>query len=179
MKRFVILASIVAFVYSCSIQKGISLSSEDKSYDIREYSNYLLFKNKSKILLSRDKERFCPINFEIQLPKRIKSWEAINSTNFGFYYSHNQVIFISTNPFYTKEPTIDSVFVPSKNEIKKMIANFETSGYNKRDIKKIGIVKNRKNIVMKKGNTTILLLNIKNTRFDGYYRLVRSYNRIQ
>ena len=176
MKRFVILASIVAFVCSCSIQKGVSLHSENKSYDIREYSNYLLFKHKSKIVLSKDKERFWPIGFKIQLPKRVKYWEAINSTNFGFYYRHNQVIFISTNSFYTKEPTIDSIFIPSKNEIEKIVDNLETSGHKKWDIKKMGIIKNRKNIVMKKGNTTILLLNIKNTRFDDYYSLVGSYS---
>lgn len=179
MKRFVILASIVAFLCSCSIHKSVYLNSEDKSYNIREYSNYLLFQHKSKTVLSKDKERFWPISFEIQLPKRVKSWEAINSTNFGFYYRHNQVVFISTNPFYAKEPTIDSVFIPSKKEIEKMVDNFETSGHKKWDIKKIGVIKNRKNIVMRKDNTTILLLNIRNNDFEAYYRLVRSYRRIQ
>lgn len=176
MKYFLTLLSMLALLCSCYTEKKIALHFEDKSCNIAEFKNHLLFKYKASIFISKDKERFSPINFEIQLPKKVQFWEAVNGTNFGFYYKHNQVIFISTIPISTKEVSIDSVFIPSKNDIEKMVNNLETSGHKKWDIRKIRIMKSRKNIVIKKGNTTIFLLNIKEAYFEAYYHLVQSYS---
>lgn len=186
MKQFIILISIVFLLFSCSTHKINSQYFEDKSCNIKEFENHLLFKYKTNILMTRDKERFKPISFEIQLPKKVKFWEVINSTKFGFYYKRNQVILITTtaidkNGFnmdglcISSKNQIDSIYIPSKHSIDKMICDFETSGHKKWDIKKIGRIQNRKNIVVKKENTTILLLNIEENSFEDYYHFIQSY----
>ncbi|MFZ4412473.1 MAG: hypothetical protein ACOYOV_05255 [Bacteroidales bacterium] len=186
MKQFIIFISIVALLFSCSAQKKVSLNFEDKSCNIKEFENHLLFKYKTNNFITRDKEKFKPISFEIQLPKKVKFWEVINSTNFGFYYKQNQVILITTTAidkngfnldgiYISPENQIDSIYIPSKHSIEKMICDFETSGYKKWDIKKIRIIKNRKNLVVRKENITILLLNIEENCLEDYCHFTQFY----
>ena len=186
MKQFIILISTVALLFSCSSQKKVSLYFEDKSCNIKEFENHLLFKYKANNFMTRDKDRFKPISFEIQLPKKVKFWEVINSTYFGFYYKQNQVILITTTAIYknglnlnglyiSPKNQIDSIYIPSKHSIEKMICDFETSGHKKWDIKKIRIIQNKKNLVLRKENTIILLLNIEENRFEDYSHLIQSY----
>lgn len=175
MIRYFITAHLVIFTFICSAQNMNFLTYKDTSTCLKEYENFLHFKYESNILLKKDNEAYEPIAFEIDLPKKLKYWEVINSSSFGFYYSHKQVIFISTNIF---KNTIDrdTVYTPTRNEIAEIIDKFfYTSGHPKWDIKNIEIMGSRENLILKEGSAIILMFNVKDSLFKDYYRFVQSY----
>jgi len=128
-----------------------------------------------------DNEIYKPKPFEINLPKKIKYWEAITSSNFGFYYKSKQVIFINTDLENCSNNKSDSIiYTPSEKEIETLITTtFETSRKKRRNIKEIPLLKRRKNQIIKKQEITILLYNIKNKNFNQYLDLVKTFKELK
>src|SRR5438477_11918240 len=61
---------------------------------LKFYTDSNLFTFKTNIVTTRDTEKIYPKFFEVALPKKIRYYEFINSSDFGFYYDKGQVIFI-------------------------------------------------------------------------------------
>lgn len=175
MRKILLSTYIVALSYSCFAQQLSNSFKQDTSTGIKDYGNHLIFTYNSHVLLKKNGETYRPQCFELQLPKNLKYWEGINSSNFGFYYRKNQVLFITTNIFKNKEE-VDSIYVPSKNELEEMIKNnFYTSGNVNWDIRMIKIIDRRKNLLIKKRGITILLLNIYKKDFEDFYKSALSF----
>jgi hypothetical protein len=150
-----------------------SLSKDSTS--IIQCENYLLFKYRHTLTIAQDNNLFSPVFFDIRLPKGLLHMEIVNISSFGFYYKANQVVFILTD-IYKKRMHLDTTFVPNNNTIDSLKAtNFETSNDDRWNIKEIQIIKHRKNLMIVKNGTIILLFNIKRRNLEKYLDLVNSY----
>jgi hypothetical protein len=164
---------------SCSPSKLETSKKDDNPTYFEEFNDYLLFTFRTHIVVKKDLEIHEPTLFDIELPKKIGYWEVINSSNFGFYYKQDQVIFINTLSSKGLVKS-DTVYVPLKDEIETLINdNFTTSGNHKWDIKEIPIIPGRKNLLIIRGETNIFLFNIKENNFDSYLNLAKSYNKTE
>ncbi len=143
---------------------------------LKKYNEHLFFSYNSNVKLTMDKETFEPISFRIELPQRLQYREIANSSDFGFYYKFNQVIFVSTD-ILKKRTKIDTCYIPSEKEIKNLINNYFITNYTpKLNIKEMQLKRNRKHFVIKKGGNIILLFNIKKQKFKYYLSLVKKNN---
>ncbi|MCT4637072.1 MAG: hypothetical protein N4A72_05145 [Bacteroidales bacterium] len=148
------------------------LNAQDNPVCLREFNDYLLFRFKSEIDIYLDNEVYKPIPLSVELPDKIKYWEITNSSNFGFYYKSDQVIFISTD-IYDKREKKDTSYIPSKMIVEDLITNeFKTSLHKRWNINSIKIKDNRNHFLVKRGGTIILLLNIKDKNMESYTNLV-------
>lgn len=147
---------------------------QDSSY-FKTSDDNSLFVFESDISLRRDQEVYHPVNFQIQLPIGLKHWEVLNSSSFGFYYKANQVIFVKTNPFISNRLE-ETVRTASINEINAfIIEECETSNKAKWNIRDISLRPSRKSLIIRKGNTQILLYNIKKRNFEEFKKLSATF----
>ena len=135
-------------------------------------SNVLFYK--TNIGLKRDTEVTYPKAFTVKLPKGLKFYE-FSSTDFGFYYNNNQVVFMKVNVF-DSIPNRDTFYFPKEAELNDFILNkiFTTNG--KYNIKNISMNQSRKQAMIKKGAATILLYNIKPENYDLFLKDVSSFS---
>lgn len=134
---------------------------------LKFYSDSNLFAYKTNIIATRDKEMIYPKYFEVTLPKKIKYYEFINSTDFGFYYEKGQVIFIKIE-LDSKIQSKDTTYIPSTEKLDEFIQLVIKTNGKKLDIKKITASKGRRNFIIIKGDATILLYNITNDNLKQF-----------
>ncbi len=180
MKHYIIIFLIFfinIFLADLSGQNDIKFKQE---IYIENKDTCIFFKFIPNITYTRDNEIYKPKSFEINLPKKIKFWEAINSSNFGIYYKSKQVIFINTDLENCSNNKSDSIYTPSEKEIEYLITTiFETSREKRRDIKEIPFLKCRKHQIIKRQRITILLYNIKNKNYDNYLKLIKTFKELK
>jgi hypothetical protein len=145
---------------------------------LRFYTDSNLFTYKTNIITTKDNEKVNPKFFEVTLPKKMKYYELTNSTDFGFYYDKGQAIFIKIE----LEPKIqikDTTYTPAKEKLEELIQAILKTNGGKYDIKKIPAHKERRNIILVKGNATILLFNITEDNYKQFFDDVNSFKFIQ
>ena len=179
MKHFIFLTLFISSIFISPIY----LSGQDynkSGTDIKNKDTCIFFKFIPNFTVNRgNNEIFKPKSFEINLPKKIKYWEAISGANFGFYYKSKQVIFINTDLYNCSNNKSDSIYTPSEKEMENLITTtFETSRKKRRDIKEIPFLKGRKYQIVKKQGVTILLYNIKNKNYDDYLKLIKTFKEL-
>lgn len=138
---------------------------EQGSFKFYTDSNLFIFK--TNVILTRDKEEVHPKFFEVTLPKKIKYYEFINSSDFGFYYDKGQVVFIKIE----LEPKIknkDTTYSPSAEKLKEFIQSGLKTGGAKYDIKKIPVYTGRRNVILIRGDAMILLYNITDNNYSQF-----------
>lgn len=144
---------------------------------LKFYTDSNLFTYRTNIIATRDKEKIYPKFFEVTLPKKMKYYEFINSTDFGFYYDKGQVIFIKIE----LEPTAqvkDTTYIPSQEKLEEFIQSLKANDH-KYDIKKIPVYKERRNAVLNKGDATILLYNVVDDNYKQFFDDVSSFKFIK
>ncbi|QEC69296.1 hypothetical protein FRZ67_19025 [Panacibacter ginsenosidivorans] len=142
------------------------------SFEFYSDSNLLIYK--SNVILTRDTEKIYPKSFTVRLPKKLRYYEFVGSSDFALYYDGGQVIFIKVD-LENKEPTKDTVCTPSPNQLNEFIQSNLSTGNGKYDIKKISFYTGRKNTIIKKGGATILLYNIYPKDYDQFFDDVNKF----
>lgn len=158
---------------------ALSQQKADKTHypKIEALSDRILFTYKSEAKPTMDTYQVDPIEFYIYLPKDLKFYDIESSSDFGFYFSKNQVIFIKTR-FYNADKSRDSVYVPSFQEVEKLIdREFLTDENEKYNIKKIPFDRRRKNFLIRKTGVTILVFNVLNKNKSKYVEFAKSLSR--
>lgn len=141
---------------------------------LKFYPDSNLFIFKSNVIATRDKEKIYPKSFQVLLPKKIKFYEFVNSSDFGFYYEKGQVIFIKIE----LEPGVksqDTTCSPSIEKAVELIQSDFNTGGNKNDIKTVAYYKGRRNALLIKGDATILLYNIVDGNYNSFFNYVNSF----
>ena len=125
------------------------------------YSDSNVLEYKSNIALTMDTEKLYPKSFRVQLPKRIKYYEFVGSTDFAFYYDKSQVVLIKID-LENKKSTPDTSYVPSEVELSRFIQQSSTSNSNhkKYNISEMTGLSDRINKIIRRGDAEILLYNI-------------------
>lgn len=136
------------------------------------YDNYNLFLYDSNVTYLKDQEVTKPAHFEVRLPKKLKYFVGHNSSDFGFYYYDNQVIFIKTD---FNKPNARTMYEPSKEELDHIVQSVLVTSNDKFDIKEITVSPSNKNMIIIKGNSLILLYNIEKNNIDKYISLVSTF----
>lgn len=139
------------------VSKENQISVQQGYFQFYRDSNVLVYK--SNVALIRDTEKVYPKSFKVKLPKRIKHYEFVGSSDFAFYYGNNQVVFIKIN-LENGQLKQESFYVPSGEQLESFIQQVATDNNKKYDIKKIPSKAGRVSKIMVKGEATILLYNI-------------------
>lgn len=134
-------------------------SSSIEQGTLKFYADSNVFTYRTNIVATRDQEKVYPKFFEVALPKKIKYYEFINSSDFGFYYDKGQVVFIKID-LEPKRRRIDTAYTPLKKELEEFVQTELKTRRSKYDIKNISLIEGRRNIIITKGDATILLYNI-------------------
>jgi hypothetical protein len=181
MKKLLITGCIAMFLMSSCVTENTSLFFQNNTGYLRKKNDHIEFRYTTKVFFTRDKEKFVPINFEIQLPKGLKYCEFINSRDFVFYYKANQVIAITTTYIdvnmlktHLSIRQQDSIYIPQENQIKLIINDIGPSKDKKWDVTNIKMITNRQNMIRYKRGVSILLFNIKKENFQNYKEIVQS-----
>lgn len=170
---FILIALSSCGGYLDTVKKTAIIPIKQGYFDFYPDSN--LFTYKSSVVLTRDTEKIYPKSFSVKLPKNLKYYEFVSSSNFAFYYGKGEVIFIKVN-LEGKESAEDTAFFPSQEKLQQFIEyELNTANNNKYDIKKIPFDKNRKTLLIRKGNATILLYNIQKGNYDLFYDYVSTF----
>ena len=147
------------------------LSTPVEQGSLKFYTDSNFFTFKTNLVLTRDTEKIYPKFFEVALPKKMKYYEFINSTDFSFYYDKGQVVFIKIE--LEKVSNKDTTYTPTKEKLEEFIQSLSTNG-NKYDIKKIILSKGRRNTILNKGEATILLYNIVEDNYNQFFTYLSS-----
>lgn len=170
---FIVITLVSCGKYLDAVKKTSVIPVKQGYFDFYPDSN--LFTYKSSVVLTRDTEKIYPKSFSVKLPKNIKYYEFVSSSNFAFYYGKEEVIFIKVN-LEGKESTEDTALFPSQEKLQQFIEyELNTANNKKYDIKKIPFDKNRKTSLIKKGNATILLYNVQKGNYDVFYDYVSTF----
>lgn len=128
-----------------------------------------IFRYKTNIILTRDTEKIYPKSFELILPKKMRFYEIMGSTDFSFYYDKKQVISMKID-LEKKEEGKDSIYSDiALDQVEKFINTVMTGGGGF-DLKKIKPVPGRKHVLLQKSHATILLYNILPGNIETYTR---------
>lgn len=138
------------------------------------YPDSNVFRYQSNVVLTRDTEKIYPKFFEVKLPKKIRYYEFIGSTDFSFYYDKGQTIFIEVN-LEKNKISQDTVYNPSRDQLDEFIESTAQTGNEKYNLKAIPFNGNRKHLVMQRGNATILLYNVEDKNFDLFYEYISKF----
>jgi len=145
---------------------------------LKFYTDNNLFTFKTSIILTRDKEEVHPKFFQVTLPKKIRYYEFINSTDFGFYYDKGQVVFIKIELEPVSKRS-DTIYTPLKGQLEEFLQADLKTGGGKYDIKKIPFYKDRKNAIITKGDATIILYNITDNNYDQFLKYLNRFEFIK
>jgi len=173
--RFLVLISailIAANLTACNRYIDKVYAGKDiQHYYLYPFLDSNIFRYKTNIILTRDTEKIYPKGFEVVLPKKMRFYEIMGSTDFSFYYDNKQVISMKIDP--EKEwGEKDSIYSDiALGQVEKFINTVMTGG-DKFDLKRIHPIPGRKHILLQKGHATILLYNILPTNIGAYTRNV-------
>jgi hypothetical protein len=178
-KRFIhpSLFVLLFIISSCAryVDTGKYNSSEQIKYEFfRFFPDSNIFKYKSNVVLTRDTEKIYLKNFEVKLPKKIRYYELIGTTDFTFYYDKSQVIFIKVD-HENKNIKQDTVYTPSKDQLNEIIDSEVKTESGKYDLKDIPFKEHRKNLIIQRGTAMILLCNIYDYNFPLFFEYVNSF----
>ncbi|GEP93835.1 hypothetical protein [Chitinophaga cymbidii] len=138
------------------------------------YPDSNVFRYKSNVVLTKDTERIYPKFFEVRLPKKIRFYEFIGSTDFSFYYDKGQTVFIKVNLEKSKISR-DTVYNPTRDQLGELIESTAQTGNGKYNLNAIPFNEHRKHLVMQRGNATTLLYNIEDKNFDLFYGYISKF----
>ena len=157
-----IILPLIILLLSCNRyidrSTGNNISVQQGHLNFYADSNVLVYK--SNIGLTRDTEKVYPKAFKVKLPKKIKYYEFVGSTDFAFYYDNGQVVLIKVN---LESPSLlqDTSYIPAEAELNRFIQLSSTGdNHRKYNAKEIASRADRINKVIAKGDATILLYNI-------------------
>lgn len=168
------LSLILLFLSAYSCSRYIDVAKDAQNVPIKQgFLNYYTDSNvlvyKSNVSLKRDAEIIYPKHFIIKLPKKIRFYEIINSTDFVFYYDKNQVVLLNID-LNGKEANVDTSYSPNISQINDFIQDKMFTATRSFDVKKIPAGSNRKQMILIKGAATILLYNIQPKNIDLFYQ---------
>lgn len=168
------MASLISIlIISCSSYKDSKLSERLFDQGLTIYKDYNLFRYKANYNLTMDKEVIMPVSFEIRLPKRMKYYKAIGSSDFAFYYVKNQVVFVKTG---LKDSVAENkIYEPSSKELGDLIQNQLVTDGGRYDIKEIAPDFKNKSVIVRMGNTLVLLYNIRKEDIEPYVSLITTF----
>ncbi len=145
----------------------------NETYDFKCCTDYLQFSFHNPIVYKADYDTIYPIPFIIKLPLGLKAFGYVGSHDFIFYYKNKQSVYIRVD-ILKKTNLKDSVFTTTIYE-RDSIVEWPNINLGEISERKIQLSKNRKNLVIHKDNTTILLFNIKRKNFDKFYKNAMSF----
>ena len=111
--------------------------------------------------------------FRIVLPKGIKYYEIQNPRHVSIYYKTDQIIFLQIDLLEGKSQ--DTSYQLEKMDAEKFVVDISTSGNKKYDISRTKFIKGRSSYLIRKGVATILLFNIKPTKFAEFYNSIQTF----
>lgn len=159
--------------YIDRIQKSTPLPASNSYF--RFYTGRNHFEYQSNVLLTKDAENIVPKHFEINLPKDIKYYEIISSSNFAFYYGNDQVVFLKIDLESTKLRS-DSIFDATDIEVRRFIEyEIITSRKERYDIKEIPINRSRVTKFIRRDCAMIFLYNIKVDNYEMFLEHVKTF----
>ncbi|MGJ7033537.1 hypothetical protein [Niabella hirudinis] len=140
------------------------------------YPDSNVFLHKTNVVLTKDTEKIYPKSFKVKLPKGLRWYGILGSSDFEFHYDKKQVVFINID-LDIKEANRDTAYSPSQDELNNFVLyKISTSDHKKDNIKAIPININRKQMFIKKGAATILLYNIDPKRYQLFYNYVNGFS---
>jgi hypothetical protein len=178
MKKILILLIFCSVFSGCGTQKFIDsetdseLSIGDGKLYFKEKHNVLEYN--SKVLLTKDTERYKPNSFRVKLPKQITYFKVLNSTEFYFVYPNNQMVFIKQ--YLKPKNQSKSMIEPSKDKLSTSLDYFiDNDEIDKKFKINESIVKNSKNnLLIEDERYEILLFNIKSDNVGNYKELLNT-----
>lgn len=180
-KYFAYLLSLMLMcvIYSCNryidtVKSKVSTPIMQGYFDFYSAdSNVLVFK--TNVGLKRDTETVFPKAFKVKLPKGLKFYEISGSTDFGFYYANNQVVFINVKAFDNVLEG-DTSYSPQGDELGELTLHKLSTTNNKYNIKNIPINDSRMQTIIKKGSAMILLYNIKQNNYSRFLEYIKEFS---
>jgi len=109
-------------VCSCSCNSDLIRSSQVTKNNFKVDNKDFIYTFDSNIKSTRDNETLTPKHFCLRIPCKIKYFESINSSDFGFYFSGKQVIFIKID-LENKIPVTDTIYQPDREQLLEFLDN--------------------------------------------------------
>jgi len=182
LKNYFIYIILVLSIYSTSCNRYIDAVAEKDKLPktvgyLTVYPDSNLFSYKSNVALTRDIEKIYPKSFKITLPKDLKYYEVVGSTEFVFYYANNQAVMVKVD-LDRKSSAIKNYlsYVPNDQEIEQIVQSKLASAQSKYDIKKIRIAAKNKQYVVKEKGVLLLLYNIQPKNHDIFVKSLKSFD---
>lgn len=170
---FTMLLGSCAKHYLDAIEKDTKEPVKNNFFEI--YSEYNIFRYQNNVGMTRDTEKINPRHFEVRLPKNIRYWEINNITDFGFYYDHDQVVFVKLK-LKNAISKPDSIYTPSNNQLSKLIGEqLLTSGNKKYNIKEVNLLPKRENLIVDKGDALLILYNIEAKHLNTFSKDIKEF----
>lgn len=173
MRNYFIIIPLLIVISSCStyLDRGESIHADFMDFNYSDNFNEFVYK--SKVNASADNDIYYPINFSINLPKRILNWKITNN-EFCFEFDKKEIIYIKSefkNEVQTQNWRLEEI---TNDEIRnKLISYWDNRGYNE-DL--LGTTKkDRFSKIYTDGKTYILLYNIEQKHYDQYLDLIKSF----
>lgn len=185
MKKNSLIIIFYVILTSCSTSKYIDLVANqqiligDGQMLFHDDFNELEFH--SNITLTKDKEKYTPKSFKVNLPKGIKYIKVINSSKFYFIYDSKQLIYIKLDYEHQKDQSINYISEPSHQKLNKILAPI-TDNYKKNKnftLNESIIGKSSNNILLKKNDYEILLFNIKDENLQNHILMLSTLSIIK
>lgn len=154
-------AFLLLILLSCNryVDTAIGNSVPVQQGYLKFYSDSNVLEYKSSVGLTRDTESVYPKSFRVKLPKNIKYYEFVGSSDFSFYYDKSQVVLIKID-LENKKSIPDTSYVPSEVELDRFIQQSSSSNHKKYSIKEMSGLSDRINKIITKGDADILLYNV-------------------
>ncbi|MDL2231894.1 hypothetical protein LJB85_04090 [Porphyromonadaceae bacterium OttesenSCG-928-L07] len=183
MRNKIILLLVLLFNAISSIGQKVEKVETDSSIIFQNNVDYWLFTVKS-VESKLDTERYQSLSFKIKLPNVHGYWGGSFYSFFYFFYKYNQVIFLQT-PLFKDTFGNDTTYIPSNKEIETIMNNggLITKGSSKwlqksqkvLDKRDTAFDAKRKDLLIRKDGSIILLFNIRERDFDHFHNLVQSF----
>lgn len=170
-----------SFLLSCSVryydtlERKIELPKDYGSFNV--YENYNVFYFQNKLIETRDKERYYPAYFNINLPKRLRNYSLGGMNQFIFNYDNKQAIYIYANIYNSLVINLDTMYTPSQVEVESIIDKqfYSISPRGKFSIEQNRFDKKRRHIIVKKNTATIILYNIKRENVETFIKSANTF----
>lgn len=135
-------------------------------------SNILIYR--SNVGLKAGQEVYQPKSFKVEIPKKLKHYFISNSQNFSFVYDDDQIVSISID-LVNPGNTLEKIYQPSEEEIKKYIQKNSNIDDSKFNIANIEYLSNRRHQMINRGSASILLYNIKEENMVGFTNALKRF----
>jgi hypothetical protein len=134
--------------------------------------NMLIYR--SNVISTRDQEKLYPKAFEVLIPKKIRYYKIIDSSDFLFCLDKKQYIYINIDLGKNNKVKNDTSYTIIKEDFKDLIIS-KFAGMRKIDINKFKSLSDRKHIILEKGGAKIWLYNIIPSNFNQYYAYLNNF----